>query len=669
MGDASSRSKAPSRAYWAVIALAFASLIGTLGGQRLSAEPATHPLDPLTAEEYAAAVAVLKAADRINDDSRYPLITLHGPAKAEVLRWKAGDPVHREAFVIVKQGRQTFEAVVDLTGAKMASWKEVVGVQPGVLLEEWTAAQEVVLAHSEVQAALRKRGFSSVKGVVCLPATVGYYGLPEEEGRRLFKVLCFDSRTTKNFWARPVEGVIAVVDINAREVVKLIDSGVVPIPNTPVDLDEASVGARRRPPTPMVIAQPRGPSFTVDGHEVVWQHWRFHFRIDPRLGPVISMVRYYDQGRWRSILYEGSVSEFFVPYMDPDLGWYFRTYMDAGEYGVGKSAAPLEPELDCPPNAVLSDAIFADDKGAPYTQARAACLFEREAGEIAWRHYEMVNGQSESRKARALVLRFIAAVGNYDYLFDWVFRQDASIKVALGTSGIEQVKGVKSSAALDDTYGRDSATGHLVAAHTLAVHHDHFFNFRLDLDVDGPQNSFRIEELTPQRLGQDSPRKSLWMIEPKTARTEQEAKLRVMMDKPALWRVINPHVKGPLGHPVSYQLVPGHNSVSLLSPEDYPQQRAAFTDYHLWVTPYHPDERYAGGTYPNQSRGGDGLPTWTRANRPIENADIVLWYTLGIHHVVRAEDWPVLPTVWHEFELRPFDFFERNPALDLPKQP
>ncbi len=667
MRHTSYRRNAPGIVPYGAVALGLALLLLALGSQWLAAQPATHPLDPLTAEEYAAAVAVLKTANRIDAESRYPLITLHEPAKAEVLQWQTGAPLHRAAFVIVKQGRQTFEAVVDLTGAKVTSWREVAGVQPGVLLEEWTAAQELVLAHPEVQAALRLRGFPTVAGVVCLPATVGYYGLAEEEGRRLFKVLCFDSRTTKNFWARPIEGLIAIVDINAREVVKLIDTGVVPIPNTPVDLDEPAVGARRAAPTPLALAPPQGPNFTLQGHEVEWQRWRFHVRIDPRLGPVISMVRYQDQGRWRSILYQGSVSEFFVPYMDADLGWYFRTYMDVGEYGAGKMAAPLEPGLDCPPNAVLFDAVFADDKGVPYTQARAVCLFEREAGEVAWRHYEFVNGQSESRKARDLVLRFIAAVGNYDYLFDWVFRQNGSITVALGTSGIEQVKAVKSRTALDATAAADLAPGHLVAAHTLAVHHDHFFNFRLDLDVDGPQNSFRIDELTPQRLGPDSSRKSLWALVPRTLTSEQEAKLRIMMDKPALWRVINPNVKGALGYPVGYELVPGHTSMSLLSPEDYPQRRAAFTDYHLWVTPYHPEERYAGGMYPNQSRGDDGLPAWTRANRPIANTDIVLWYTLGLHHVVRAEDWPVLPTVWHTFELRPFDFFDHNPALDLPK--
>ncbi len=158
------------------------------------------------------------------------------------------------------------------------------------------------------------------------------------------------------------------------------------------------------------------------------------------------------------------------------------------------------------------------------------------------------------------------------------------------------------------------------------------------------------------------------MIKGEVAATEQDAMLRISLVKPALWRVINPSVLGPLGYPVSYQLKPGANAVSLLTPDDPPQQRAGFTNHHLWVTPYDRRERFAAGDFPNQSRGGDGLPAWTKANRPIENTDIVLWYTVGFHHVVRAEDWPVLSTGRHEFQLRPFDFFQRNPALDIPKQ-
>ena len=172
-----------------------------------------------------------------------------------------------------------------------------------------------------------------------------------------------------------------------------------------------------------------------------------------------------------------------------------------------------------------------------------------------------------------------------------------------------------------------------------------------------------------QLLSKQNPRRSIWVAGEKMARTEAEAKLRINLEKPAIWRVINPNARGPLGYPVSYELRYEANSVSLLSPDDFPQKRAGFTNYHLWVTPYDPDERYAGGTYPNQSKGGNGLPKWTRANRVIDDKDLVLWYTLGFHHMVRAEDWPVLPTVWAGFELRPFDFFERNPALDLPKDP
>ncbi len=625
-----------------------------------------HPMDPLTSDEYVAVITILKAEKLVDDSSRYSLITLQEPDKAAVLGWKPGGTLPRAAFAIVKKGAETFEAIIDIDQNEVVSWKQIHGVQPGVLIEEWTLAQKIVQSNPAWQAAVRKRGITEFGKVVCIPLTAGYFGLAEEEGRRLIKVVSFDGRSTNNFWGRPIEGITAVVDIEKGEVIKLIDTGPVQIPQTPIDLDEGSVGPLRKAANPVSMTQPKGPNFTVEGHQVSWQNWRFHFRIDPRLGPVISTVSYDDNGKTRSILYQGALSELFVPYMNPDIGWYFRTYLDAGEYGVGKLAAPLVKGLDAPEHAVFFDAEFANDRGRPYKQQNAVCLFERYAGDMEWRHFEGNHGQSDVRKRTELVLRSISAIGNYDYIIDFVFGLTGSIKVALGASGIEQVAAVQNRTAAEKTQDRNMAYGRMVAEHTVAINHDHFFSFRLDFDVDGTENSFLLDRLKTVNLGVDSPRKSVWVIDPHIAATEQEAKLRINLQKPALWRVINPNISGPLGYPVSYQLKFKANAVSLLTSDDYPQQRAGFTDYHLWVTPYQSEERYASGTYPNQSKGGDGLPTWTKANRPIENTDIVLWYTLGFHHVVRAEDWPVLPTVWHEFEVRPFDFFELNPALDLP---
>ncbi len=627
-----------------------------------------HPLDPLTITEYSAIIAALNSGNYVDDMSRYPLITLDEPAKERVLGWKAGHAVERRAFVIVKNGAHVFEAVVDIAKKTVVSWKRVRGVEASILLtEEWLAAQKIVRANSAWQTAVRRRGIDSFEDVICTPLSVGFYGSEEEKNRRLAKVVCFDSREARNYWGRPIEGLIAVVDYNTREVVRIIDNGIVPVPRAPVDFDEDSVSELRESDNPVAMVQPKGPSFVVRGHQVHWQKWQFHFRVDPRLGPVLSMVRYNDNGKLRSIVYQASLSELFVPYMDPDVGWYFRAYMDAGEYGVGKLAAPLEPQVDCPENAVLFDAVFADDWGDAYVQERAACLFEQYTGDIAWRHYESVTRRNEARKRTDLILRFITAVGNYDYIFDWVFQQDGTIKVRLGASGVAQVKAVKSRTIAEDKDGRDTAYGRMVAEHTVAVNHDHFFCFRIDLDIDGQPNSLLSERLKTKWLGDPSPRKSVWVVDSHTVARERAAMLRIDLDNPALWRVINPNVIGPLGYPVSYQLKPGTNAVSLLSADDFPQLRAGFTDYHLWVTPYHPQERYAAGTYANQSQGGDGLPKWTSANRPIQNTDLVLWYTIGFHHVVRAEDWPVLPTSWHEFELRPFDFFQRNPAVDIPK--
>jgi primary-amine oxidase len=144
--------------------------------------------------------------------------------------------------------------------------------------------------------------------------------------------------------------------------------------------------------------------------------------------------------------------------------------------------------------------------------------------------------------------------------------------------------------------------------------------------------------------------------------------LNIDLKRPALWRVISADRRNHVGYPTSFQLRPGKSIETLLTEDDYPRRRAGFIDHHLWVTPFQPEERYAAGMYPTLSKPGQGLPEWTESNRSIEGTDIVLWYTLGMHHVVRAEDWPVMPVAWNGFELRPFDFFDSNPALNLSRE-
>jgi primary-amine oxidase len=641
-------------------------LLMTLTTTIAAAQAPKHPLDGLTAPEYWAVYDAIKASSHVDAKTRYPFITLHEPPKDQVLHWKQGQPLRREALVVVKQGPRTFEAIVDIEMRKIVSWKEIQGVQSNLIEEEISGVDEEIKKDPQWQEAMRRRGIADFDTISCTGSSPGYYGLPEDKTHRIVRVICYDRRGVWESDGRPIEGLAVEWDGDEGKVLRVIDDGVVPIPQGPVSYDIDSVSPLRDVPTSIRVEQPQGPSFMVDGHQVSWQKWNFHFRIDRRVGLIVSNVRYSDGDNLRSILYEGSLSEIFVPYMDPSEAWYHWTFIDAGEFGDGFASA-LEPGADCPENAVFFEQVYANSHAIPQRRPRAACLFERTSGDIAWRH-EGATG-IESRKARDLVLRTIGVFGNYDYVFDWTFQQNGRIKVSAGATGVDNIKAVTSKTFAEDNDGHASTYGRFIAEHSVGVDHDHFFSFRLDFDVDGTANSLVRDRLTVERQPPENPRRSVWVAKPEVARNEQQAKLRMSMDQPEAWRVINPNSRNPLGYPVGYEIMPGDNAMSLLLPEDYPQRRAGFTDYQLWVTPYRDNERYAAGDYPVQSKGGDGLPAWTSANRPIENTDIVLWYTMGFHHVPHSEDWPVMPTMWHEFELQPVNFFARNPALDLPKQP
>jgi len=630
------------------------------------AAAATHPLDPLDEGEIAGVVKILQAAPNFPRIALFSTIQLNELPKKEVLNFKAGAAFRREAFAIVldREKNKTYEAIIDLRAGKIVSWKEITGVQPLIFYSEYDTLQQIVKADARWQAAMRKRGFTDFDKVAVDGWAVGQVD-PRFTGR-LMRGLSYLKGDSANYYGRPIEGVVAIVNMNTHKVVEVTDTGVVPVSKTSQDFDEESIGRLRETPKPLLITQPEGTSYQLKGQEISWQKWRFRYTMHPREGLVLHLVNYDDDGRDRPILYRASLSEMVVPYGDPDPNWRWRAAFDVGEYSVGRLASPLEPKLDAPENAQLIDATFADDFGKPYTLERAVAIYERDGG-ILWKHFDTVSGKNETRRARELVMFFVATIGNYDYAVNYVFKQDGSLEVDLALSGIMLAKGVKEKRA-DKNHSRMLETsGHLVAENIVAPHHQHFFNFRLDFDVDGPRNSVTEMNTSAMPAGINNPNLNAFVMRERIFKTETEGQRKMDMQAARVWTVTNFSTENSLGHHPSYILVPGANALPYIAPESLVRKRAQFINNHFWATRYDPQELYAAGVYPNQSRGGAGLPQFIANNESIENQDLVVWYTLGITHIPRPEEWPVMPVTHVGFKLIPGGFFNRNPALDVRK--
>jgi primary-amine oxidase len=255
----------------------------------------------------------------------------------------------------------------------------------------------------------------------------------------------------------------------------------------------------------------------------------------------------------------------------------------------------------------------------------------------------------------------IVTVQNYEYAFYWYFYQDGALETEVKLTGI-----LLTTAAADDS---SVAHATVIAPGLLAPYHHHFFTTRLDMCVDGISNTVYEVHLESLPAPDDNPYGNAWTTRATPLRREREAEQNVDPMAGRYWKVVNHTARNRLGQPVGYRLVPGANTSPLAQPHADILKRAGFLRSHVWVTPYDPGEMYPAGDYPNQGRGDEGLIAWTQANRQIEDADIVLWYTFGSYHVPRLEDWPVMPVERLGFALRPDGFFDGNPSLDVPIPP
>jgi primary-amine oxidase len=618
------------------------------------AQQPTHPLAPLTADEIRAATRIIRDSGRAARSARFSTLVLDEPPKEAVLH---NTPLPRRAFAVLYDHRanQTFEAIADLSANRLDSWREIPNAEPSLTAEDSAQAERLVRADPRFQQTMAERGIRDLHNVIVVAWSAGYFALPGTDHDRIVRAVPYYSGAGENFYAHPIEGVVAHVDITAHRILDFLDiDRNAPVSRENFDLMPAANEPLAPAPAPLHITQPAGPGFHIENGEVRWQRWRFRYALRPREGLVLYTVGFEDGGRVRSILYRASLSEMVVPYGDPSAGWFFRNSFDAGELGLGIAASSLRRGADCPENCSLFDAVFAADSGMPFTIPAAVAMYERDAG-IAWKH------DDNTRRARELVVSYLTEVGNYEYGFEWIFHQDGTLESRVLLTGIMAVKGT--AANTHDPYA------HSVAKNLVAPHHQHFFTFRLDFDVDGQTN--RVLEMNSQPVppGAQNVYGNAFTMHETPLLTEREARRNLNLETGRRWIVVNPAVTNALGQPVGFALIPGHNAIPLAQPEAWVRKRAGFLDFHVWVTPYAAGEMYAGGDYPNQSHGGDGLVQWTVANRSVDNRDIVVWYTCGITHNPRPEDWPVMPVQSIGFELVPWGFFARNPALDLPPVP
>jgi primary-amine oxidase len=624
------------------------------------ATAASHPLEPLTTEEISATTEILRVKQKLKDSHKFVSVVLREPRKEKVLGFRNGDFIEREAFAIVldRSDGKAYEAVVSLSGATVKSFEHVPGVQPQLIRDEVFECEHIVKENPEVQQALKKRGVTEFDGLMVDPWSAGHYG--DEEERRFVRGLLWIKMggPDDNGYAHPVENLVVYVNANERRVTRVEDYGVVPVPQEPGNYTPEEVGELRTDLKPVEIAQPEGVSFEVDGHEVRWQKWRLRIGFTPREGLVLHTVGYEDDGRVRPILYRASLSEMIVPYGDPSPVHSRKNAFDAGEYNIGRLANSLELGCDCLGEIRYFDAVMAESSGEPFILKNAVCMHEEDRG-ILWKHTDSRTERVEVRRGRRLVISFIATVGNYEYGFFWYLYQDGNIEFEVKLTGIVSTGAVEP--------GEKPKYGQLLNKEGLyAPIHQHFFNVRLDMSIDGKENSVYEVNTEPEPRGEDNPLSNAFFTESTLLRTESEAQRIIDPLKGRYWKVVNPSVENAVGEPVGYKLMPHQNVLPFAQPEASVMKRAAFITKHLWATPYEPSEMYAAGDYPNQHQGGAGLPEWTKQNRSIENTDVVLWYTFGSHHPARLEDWPIMPVQYAGFALQPVGFFDKNPALDVP---
>jgi primary-amine oxidase len=609
-------------------------------------EDQAHALDPLTPAEIRAAVAATRADPRFAE-AVFEMVALDEPAKRQ------SGPRRARVNVVLPRQPGVWLLVVTLATGTIETAEHRPLARPMIQLEQLLAIEGLVRADPRFIAACARRGLHDMEQVCVDPWSAGEFGLEDEQGRRLAHTFSWlRPKPGDNYYAHPIEGLNALVDLAAWEVVRVDDYGQVPVPMTPIEYEAAKLPALRTPFKPLEVVQPEGASFTLEGRRLTWDQWSVRIGYNARESLTLHEISY----AGRPIIDRASLVEMVVPYGSPEMAHWRKNVFDVGEYGIGKLANSLKLGCDCLGLIRYLDAHLCTMAGNVMTIENAICIHEEDAG-ILWKHFDARSGRTEVRRARRLVISSIATVGNYEYAMYWYLHTDGAVEFEVKATGI-----INTAACPPGDPGRYATE---VAPGLRGHIHQHIFCARLDMAVDGPGNS--LVECNTEQVpeGPDNPWGNAFYETETVLTTELAARRRINPATQRAWKVVNPNKLNHVGRPVGYRLEAKHAVTPFVRAESPSGRRARFVQNHLWVTPYDPTQRYPAGDFVNQSDGSGDIADYTAADRSIENTDIVLWHSFGLHHPVRTEDFPVQPCISTGFRLMPSGFFDRNPGIDL----
>lgn len=623
-----------------------------------------HPLSPLTIAEIEQGAALVAA--QLGEQATFSSVNLVEPKKAQVLSHKSGDTVERQlrfvGYDYPPEGQRDggFEGIVNLQTEAVDLCRIEAG-QAAIGLADMAAAITITKSDSGWQEAMRARGVRDFDLVQIDPWPTGGYQHPSiPEGHRVHRAISFVKEDpTDNAYARPVQGLIAHVDLTAGKVAHLEDHGVVPLPGQGARYDAASQPKFRDSLRAIDITQPHGASFQVDGHAVQWEGFNFRVSIHPTNGLVLHQLSYQDGDENRSILYRAALSEMVVPYGDTDPMHNWKHVFDAGEASIGSLTNSLTLGCDCLGEIHYFDHNVVNWNGTASTIKNAICMHEEDYG-ILWKHQDSQTQSTEVRRSRRLVVSTVHTVGNYEYGFFWYLYLDGTIQMEVKLTGI-----IAASAIEDGAERPDMAP--LVAPNVTSPIHQHLFCFRLDFNIDGTENSVYEVEAEPIPIDENNPHGTAFRAKTTLLESEQQAQRDCYPQRSRYWKVVNPKRHNGLGKPVAWKLLPAATPTLLADENSVIAKRAGFARHNLWVTKFEEGVFNAAGDYPNMlNSGGEGLPKWIEQDRKLEAEDVVVWHTTGVTHMPRPEDWPVMPVEYCGFSLMPVGFFDRNPTLNVP---